>query len=149
VWFTDCGLASSTMAVSWLKSQKSSSCLVNRVGCLSWSSAYVGIPKKVGSNTSNRIFQQQDRWSFQWEWGTASKNKCFLLLVLSCGLPSKGVAYILGAVFHPQMIQSRKPLTGMPSSLGFRWFHMWSSWHQDDPSQKSLPPESCEDILLS
>lgn len=39
----------------------------------------------------------------------------------------------LERVFPPQIMSSRKSLTGMPSCLDFRWFQMWSSWQQRLP----------------
>lgn len=34
------------MAISWQKDQESSSCCVQKVGCLSWLLVFVGVPKK-------------------------------------------------------------------------------------------------------
>lgn len=78
-----------------------------------------GLPwhhEEVGSNTREGMPQQQVGELARSEGKQAS-------LVLFCGLPP-GMWFRFGVGLSPQMIQSRKSLTGAPSCLGFWWWQI-------------------------
>lgn len=89
-------------------------------------------PKEVGSNASEGMPQQQERWTCQ------AKSKSFLLLCPFSWSATRGCGPDWGCAFWYQMIRiegvssnfrSRKAFKGMPSCLGFSRLHMQLSWH--------------------
>lgn len=77
------------MAVSWLTDQEYSSCSVHKIKCFSYPNLVLeshGGPrlwalfsqhwnfKEVGSNSSERMTWEQNRWTCHWEWGEAGKK---------------------------------------------------------------------------
>ena len=85
-WLTGCSPANPTMAGCEWKIQESSSCLVHKPGCLSWSLVYAGVRR------SRLSCQRRNGCASKARAGKQAKNKSFLFFLSSYRLPAEGVA---------------------------------------------------------
>lgn len=112
----------------WLKGEEASTCFIHKSGCFSCSLVCVGVQKKwVLTPVKGCLSYRVDGPASKGE-GQAGKEQKLPFPCPLCGSAVRRCAQDLGLVFLPQMTQSRKRLTGVPSCLGCSWFQMGSSW---------------------
>lgn len=112
----------------WLKGEEASTCFIHKSGCFSCSLVCVGVQKKwVLTPVKECLSYRVDGLASKGE-GQAGKEQKLPSSVSFMWVAVRRCAQDLGLVFLPQMTQSRKRLTGVPSCLGCSWFQMGSSW---------------------
>lgn len=130
-----CGIKSPTVAAS----QESSICSVYKAGRLSWSWVSVGTLKIVASQRKevSAVGEMDLPASIK---GMQAEEKrppfpypCLCSATRRYGPDLQSAFWTsndsnLGKIFQPHMIRLRESFKGMPSSLGFSWLQMQSSW---------------------